>query len=282
MNRRALLLGAPALLVLLVFFAAPYADMVQMSLHPPGHGTAYGPGLTLANYRLALTDPITLGALARSLVLGVVVTALCLVVSYPLALHLARVSGRWHVLFYACIVSPLLVGVLVRNFGWLVILSVSGPLNRLLLDLGLIQRPLQLLFAPGTIVLALMHVFVPFMVLPIANALRALPPALTEASASLGAGRLRTFLRITLPLSFPGVQAGVILVFVLSVSSYVTPALLGGQVVKLMSLLVVEELTGAFAWPYGAALALLMAAGTLLIVALFTVSTRRLSARTTP
>jgi putative spermidine/putrescine transport system permease protein len=281
MTRRAVLLGAPALLVLVVFFAAPYSDMVLMSLRPPGSGATHGAGLTLANYARALSDPVMLAALARSMVLGLCVTALCLLVAFPLALHLARVSERWHVLFYAFIVSPLLVGVLVRNFGWLIILSVSGPLNRVLLALGLIAHPLQLLFALGTIVLALVHVFVPFMVLPIANALRAMPPSLPEASASLGAGWVRTFWRITLPLSFPGIQAGVILVFVLSVSAYVTPALLGGQAVKLMSLLVVQELTGAFAWPFGAALALLMAAATLVAVALFTLATRRLAERTT-
>jgi putative spermidine/putrescine transport system permease protein len=281
MTRGAVLLGAPALLLLLVFFAAPYADMVLMSLRPPGSGITHAAGLTLANYARALSDPITLAALGRSMLMGLTVTALCLLVAFPLALHLARVSERWHVVFYAFIVSPLLVGVLVRNFGWMIILSVSGPLNRLLLACGLIAHPLQLLFAPGTIVLALVHVFVPFMVLPIANALRGISPSLVEASGSLGAGWLRTFVRITLPLSFPGVQAGVILVFVLSVAAYVTPALLGGQLVKLLSLMVVQELTGSFAWPFGAALALLMAVATLLVVALFAAATRRLADRTT-
>jgi putative spermidine/putrescine transport system permease protein len=117
------------------------------------------------------------------------------------------------------------------------------------------------------------------MVLPIAGALRAAPPELAEAAASLGAGSVRRFWRITLPLSFPGVQAGVILVFVLSVSAYVTPALLGGQAVKLISLMVVEKLTGAFAWPSGAALALLTAVSTLAVVVVFTLATRGLSER---
>ncbi len=248
--------------------------MVLMSLRP-----ATGAGITLTNYIEAISDPVTMASLARSLVLGLCVTLLCLLVAFPLALHLAHVSQRWHVLFYAFIVSPLLVGVLVRNFGWLIILSAGGPLNRLLLAAGLIARPLQLLFAPGTIVLALVHVFIPFMVLPIAGALRAAPPELAEAAASLGAGSVRRFWRITLPLSFPGVQAGVILVFVLSVSAYVTPALLGGQAVKLISLMVVEKLTGAFAWPSGAALALLTAVSTLAVVVVFTLATRGLSER---
>jgi putative spermidine/putrescine transport system permease protein len=182
--------------------------------------------------------------------------------------------------FYAIIVSPLLLGVLVRNFGWLIILSPQGPLNQILLGLGLTQQPVRLLYTQGAVVLALIHVFLPFMVLPITGALRATPGTLAEASEALGAGWLRTFWHVTLPLSFPGLQAGVILVFVLSVSAYVTPALIGGQGSAYLSLLMVQELTGAFAWPFGAALALVLAAAMLLCVLAFTLATHRLAART--
>jgi putative spermidine/putrescine transport system permease protein len=274
------LLLAPALLLLLAFLVAPYADMILMSLRQPGHGEAYGVGFTLANYARVLTTPVYLAALGRTLLLGLVVTSLCLILSYPVAMHLAHAGRRSHLIFYAIIVSPLLLGVLVRNFGWLIILSPVGPLNKIALALGLIDLPWRLLFTPGAVALALVHVFVPFMVLPITGALRATPGYLTEASDSLGAGWWQTFWHVTLPLSFPGVQAGVILVFVLSCSAYVTPALIGGQGGTFMPLLVVQELVGSFAWPFGSALALVMAAAMLLAVLLFGLATHRLSART--
>lgn len=276
----AILLAVPALVLLLAFLALPYADMVVMSLRNPGHGQAYGPGFTLANYARALTGPIYLAALGRTMLLGVAVTAACLLLSFPVAMHLAGAGRRSHLVFYAIIVSPLLLGVLVRNFGWLIILSPEGPLSRAAQALGLTTLPWRMLFTPGAVVLALVHVFLPFMVLPITGALRAMPGHLAEASESLGAGWWQTVWHVTLPLSFPGVQAGVILVFVLSCSAYVTPALIGGQGGGLMPLLVVQELVGSFAWPFGAALALVLAAAMLACVLLFTLATRRLAART--
>jgi putative spermidine/putrescine transport system permease protein len=200
-------------------------------------------------------------------------------VSYPLAWHLSRSSGAKALFFYACIASPLMTGVLVRNFGWMIVTAINGPLNATLLGLGLIERPLRLLFTQGLVIMALVHVFVPFMVLPINNALRNINPALGEASASLGAGRASTFFRITLPLSFPGIQPGLILVFVLSVAAYVTPALLGGQMVNYLPTLIVRELTGTFAWPFGSTLAIVMSLSTLSIVIGFSLLTTRLMER---
>jgi putative spermidine/putrescine transport system permease protein len=279
-SQGALLLAAPALALLLAFLALPYADMVVMSFRNPGHGEVYGPGFTLTNFSRALTGPIYLAALGRTLLLGAVVTVGCLVLSYPVAMHLAGAGRRSHLVFYAIVVSPLLLGVLVRNFGWLIVLSPEGPLSRLGLALGLIAIPLRLLFTPGAVVLALVHVFLPFMVLPITGALRATPRELADASGSLGAGWWHTFWHVTLPLSFPGVQAGVILVFVLACSAYVTPALIGGQGGGLMPLLLVQALVGSFAWPFGAALALVMAVAMLACVLLFALATRRLARRT--
>jgi mannopine transport system permease protein len=274
-----LLLGLPAVAMLTLFFVLPYIEMVAMSFRAPAFGQPFGAGYTTMHYTKALGDPLYLGALARSLVTGAIITVLCLLVSFPLALHLARLEGRWHVVFYACIVSPLLIGVLVRNFGWMLVVAVDGPMNRWLIAAGLIERPLRLLFTQGLVVLALVHVFTPFMVLPITNALRNINPALRDASASLGASRFETFRRVTLPMAFPGVQAGVVLVFVLS-AAFVTPALLGGQGIAYMPSVVVRELIGSFAWPFGAALAVVMAGATLSVVIVFTLLTQRLAERT--
>jgi putative spermidine/putrescine transport system permease protein len=156
---------------------------------------------------------------------------------------------------------------------------VDGPLNRALLTLGIIDRPLRLLFTQGLVAMALVHVFTPFMVLPINNALRNIDPMVLEASESLGASRFATFWRVIFPLSFPGVQPGIILVFVLATAAYVTPALLGGQMVSLMPTLVVQALIGSFDWPLGAALAVVMASATLIVVIVFSLATHRLMER---
>lgn len=278
-KRLQILLGLPAVLLLFVFLIMPLGGMIEMSFRTPGVNAPYGDGFTAQHYVRVLNDGFYLGVLARSLITAAVVTFLCLAVSYPLAWHLSRARGAKALLLYACIASPLMTGVLVRNFGWMIVIAINGPLNASLIAVGIVDRPLRLLFTQGIVIMALVHVFVPFMVLPINNALRNIDPALGEASASLGAGRFSTFFRIILPLSFPGIQPGIILVFVLSVAAYVTPALLGGQMVNLMPTLIIRELTGTFAWPFGSTLAIMMSISTLLIVICFTMLTGRLMER---
>ncbi len=277
---RTALIGAPVLALLFVFLVLPYGEMVVMSFRTPANGAPYGDAWTLANYGRAFGDPFYLGVLLRTLGIGALITSLTLLLSYPIAMHLARVSDRWHVFFYACVVSPLLVGVLVRNFGWMIVVSFQGPLNQVLLALGLINQPLRLLFNLPIVVVALVHVFVPFMVLPITNALRNIDPSLYDASASLGAKGYETFWRVTLPLSVPGVLAGVVLVFVLAISAFVTPVLLGGQNIVMMSSIVIQQLIGVFAWPFGAALAMALSIMTIIAVSLLTLIMRPLMRRT--
>lgn len=267
---RTALIGAPVLALLFVFLVLPYGEMVVMSFRTPANGAPYGDAWTLANYGKAFGDPFYLGVLLRTLGIGALITSLTLFLSYPIAMHLARVSDRWHVFFYACVVSPLLVGVLVRNFGWMIVVSFQGPLNQVLLALGLINQPLRLLFNLPIVVVALVHVFVPFMVLPITNALRTIDLSLYDASASLGAKGYETFWRVTLPLSVPGVLAGVVLVFVLAISAFVTPVLLGGQNIVMMSSIIIQQLIGVFAWPFGAALAMTLSITTIIAVSLLT------------
>ena len=149
----------------------------------------------------------------------------------------------------------------------------------MLLALGIIERPLRLLFTQGLVILALVHVFIPFMVLPINNALRNISPTLTDAAASMGATRRDVLRDIILPLSFPGIYPGVILVYVLAVAAYVTPALLGGQMVSYMPTLIISELTGTFQWPLGSAMAIVLSLSSLVVVILFTALTWKMMER---
>ena len=274
-----LALGLPAVLLLLVFLILPYTEMITMSFRTSQPGAMYGLGYTADHYRKVMTDGLYLDALARSLLSAAFITTACLVISYPIAWHMSRARGRKALLLYACVASPLMIGVLIRNFGWMIVVNVDGPLNRALLAVGIIDKPMRLLFTQGLVALALVHVFTPFMVLPINNALRNINPAVLEASESLGASRFATFWKVIFPLSFPGVQPGLILVFVLATAAYVTPALLGGQMVSLMPTLVVQTLVGTFDWPLGAALAVAMATAALIAVIVFSLATHRLMER---
>ena len=276
-HRRPAWLLVPALLLIGVFLVLPYLNIVLMSLRPPAVGAPYGEGLTLANYAKALTDSYLLGTLADTFLLAAIITPVCLVLGYPVALHLARTTSRWGSVLYLLVLSPLLVGVVVRSFGWLILLSGNGVVNRLLMDLHLLDAPLQLMNNRFGVCIALVHVFLPFMILPLVGVIQGIDPTLAQAARSLGASPLRVFLRVTLPLSWPGIQAGTILVFVLSLSAYVTPVMLGGAQVKTMPVLVVQNLIDNFQWPSGAAQALLLSACGVLAVWVYSRLTARFS-----
>lgn len=250
------LLILPAGLVLLLFLAVPYVNIVLMSFRQPGRGVPYVPGWTLENYARYLGDPFYLGQIGNTLWIGVATTLCCLVIGYPVAWQIARGSALWRSLRYGIVLAPLLVGIVIRSYGWTMLLGNNGAINRTLAGWGLIEGPLPLMYNGLGIVIALTHVLLPFMILPVMAAIQGIDPALELAARSLGGGRGTVFRRVILPLSLPGVQAGCILVFVLSISAYVTPALIGGLRVKTVAVAVVDALIDSFQWPFGSALAL--------------------------
>ncbi|HEY0276473.1 MAG TPA: ABC transporter permease, partial [Paenirhodobacter sp.] len=267
-RRRAILLIMPAALLLIVFMAIPYLNIVTISFRNPGTGTPYAPGYTLSNYGRFIADGLYIGQMLNTLWIGIVTTLVTLIIGLPVAFQLGRADLKWRGLAYGIVLSPLLVGIVIRSYGWTILLGNNGVINRSLMDIGLIERPLPLMYNSLGIVIALTHVFLPFMILPIMSAVQAIDPALASAARSLGAGRATVVRRILLPLAMPGIQAGCILVFVLSLSSYVTPALIGGLRVKTMAVTVVDALLDTFQWPLGAALALILSAtGALIVIA---------------
>jgi len=268
------LMIAPAAVLLGVFLLVPYLNIVLMSFRPPATGAPYGPGLTLDNYQRALTDGYYLGQLGSTLWIALLTTAATLLVGFPIAWQLARSRSRWRPVLYGIVLSPLLVGIVVRSFGWTILLGNNGVINKAARSLGLTLAPLPLMYNTLGIVIALTHVFLPFMILPIMAALQTIDPALEAAGRSLGATRRVAFRRIVLPLALPGIQSGCILVFVLALSAYVTPVLIGGMRVKTMTLTVVDTLTDAFQWPLGSALALMLSVAGGLCVVLFARATR--------
>lgn len=258
-----LALAAPIGVALFVFLVLPYLSIVVMSFRVPSTTAAYGAGFTVANYAKALTDELYLGTLLDTLRLALTVTVLCLLLGYPVAFHLARTKSRWRGLLYGLVLSPLLVGVVIRSFGWIILLANNGIINQALRDAGLPR--MRLMYNEFGVTLALVHIFLPFMVLPLVGAIQGIDPRLEEAARSLGGPRRKVFTRVLLPLSLPGIQSGTILVFVLACGAYVTPMLLGAGRVHTTTTTVIQLLE-QFLWPFGAALSLVLAGVGLLAV----------------
>lgn len=271
---RPFLLIAPAATLIGLFLLLPYLNIVVMSFRTPATGTPYGAGFSLDGYERFFSDAYYLTALGQTLWLGVITTLVCLVLGFPVAFQLARMNARWRGLLYGIVLSPLLVGIVVRSYGWTILLGNNGVINRALHDAGLTARPLPLMYNAFGIVVALAHVFLPFMIMPILSSLQLVDPALENAARSLGATRATVLRRIILPLAMPGVQSGVILVFVLAISAYVTPVLVGGMRVKTMAVVIVDTLLDQFQWPFGSALALMLALATALVILAFVSVTR--------
>ena len=264
-----LLLLVPSLLYLTCFLIVPYINIIVMSFRTPARVGAYGPGFTLDNYLRIITDTYYLGVLWQTVYIGIVTALVCLILALPIAYNLARGNPRWTGLLYTLVLSPLLIGVVVRTFGWLIILSGNGVINRFLQDIKLTTAPLRLMSNELGVVIGLVHVMLPLMILPLFSSFQAINPSLELAARSLGASRWTAFRRITFPMCLPGIQSGSILVFVLAASAYVTPVMLGGSGVRTMPVLIVQQLIDNFRWPLGAALALVMAIAVTAVVLIF-------------
>jgi putative spermidine/putrescine transport system permease protein len=261
------LLTGPALLVLAVFFALPLVMLLSGSVQRLDPATfVITERLTVFNYRRFLLDEFYLGVLLRTLRVALFVTVAALAAGYPLALYLTKIGMRERATLLLLVVSPLLVSVVIRSFGWVIILGPRGLINWALQGIGLTSSPVKLIYTEMAVVIGLAHVFIPFMVLAIFAALRNIDPAVVRAAQSLGAGPIRAFWRVVFPLSIPGVVSGSVIVFALSVSAFVTPTLLGGPWVKVVAYLAWEQNSTVLDWPFSAAISVILLAVTVLIV----------------
>jgi putative spermidine/putrescine transport system permease protein len=268
-----LLLLAPSLALLACVFVAPLAAFMEYSFHRFRRGRLT-PDYNLDTYRRFLFDDYYHVIILDTLRVATSVTLLALAIGYPLAYAMWKIRRpalqRWLGLL---IFSPILVSVVVRSYGWTVLLSDQGPVNWTLRNLGLASEPVPLVFNLTGVLIALTHVFLPFVVFPIFTSLSRLDPSLREAASDLGAGWWMTFRRITLPLSLPGVVAGAQICFVLSLGAFVTPALLGGGRVLVLPLQVYAA-TAEVNWPVAAVGGLVLLLAALLAVIGFNRLTR--------
>ena len=268
--RQGAVLGPP-----LVFFAAcfllPLLYLFVVSFLEPSQVELYEKRLTFANYGRVITDDFYLMIIGRSLLATTIVLVISLLLAYPAAMVIARFGPKWRIRMLAILLFPLMVSNVVRAYGWISILGRRGIANTIMLDLGIIDAPLALLYSFNAVVLGLLTILLPYMIISIANALAAIDRSYTEAAESLGASPLRTFWHVTLPLSSPGVASGCLIVFFLALSAYVTISLLGGPRFKLLVSLVFDTVV-TLQWPRAAALSfillLLALAGGAVILAL--------------
>ena len=264
---------APPLASVCVLFVVPVVYLFWVSLHAPSTSELYGASLTLHNYVDLLRDSFYLTIIGRTLGVAAVILGLCLVIGYPVAYFVALLPPRRRMLAILLLLFPLMVSNVVRAYGWVALLERHGVVNTTLRDLRWIDAPLDLLYTPSAVVVALMTILLPYMVISIANTLAALDRRYEEAAQALGASPLRTFVHVTLPLSTPGIASGTLLVFLLTLSAYVTITLLGGPRSKLLVSMIYDSVT-AFQWPRAAALAFVLLALALAFTALILVVLR--------
>jgi putative spermidine/putrescine transport system permease protein len=257
-----LILLGPPLAFIIAFFIVPFLLLATSSVH------AEDGAWTLARYGKALLDFYYWNTLLLTFKLSLWVTLIALLIGYPLAYYMTRVlrNRLLRRILYIIVVTPLFTSNIVRAFGWIVMLGRRGIVNETLIGLGLIERPLALLFTQTSIVIGLSYIMTPFMVLTVASVLQNVDRSLEEAAQDLGAGRLATFTTVTLPLSLPGIIAGSLIVFTLSVSAYVTPSIMSGGKSVVMSMLIFQQYTSVFDFNFGATLAVTLLITTIALV----------------
>lgn len=251
------LLVAPLLVYMLVFYALPVLAMLLRSVSDPTW--------TLAHYSALLDDAVFAKIFWTTFNTSIIVTFGCLVLGYPVAMGLVR-AKTMAPLILIVILLPFWTSVLVRSYAWMVLLGRHGLVNEALLALGMIDRPIRILNTPLATQIAMIHILLPYMILPIANALRQIDPSLLRAASGLGATPAMAFRQVVLPLSMPGVAAGTLLVFVMALGFYITPAMVGGPRDITLSMLIAQQVD-QLNWAYAATLSAVLLATALAVLA---------------
>ncbi|CAN7683590.1 ABC transporter permease [Pararhizobium sp. LjRoot235] len=260
-KRSGYLVLAPSCLVLTVFFALPMGVMIGMSLTD---GQTLAP--TFAHYQRFFSDGLSLAGLYRTAMMSILVALSVTVLGYPIAYFLARSRSRWRAVVFALALAPELAGVVLRTYGWLIILEDRGFINDALMNLGLIASPLPLSKNLFAVVVGLTHVVLPFGILSLTTSIQGIDPNLERAAQMLGASRLSVVRHVILPLSVPGIVSSLLISFTMAASAYATPALLGGARFKVLATMIYEQVLFYIDWRFAA----VMAVG--LLVMMLTVS----------
>jgi putative spermidine/putrescine transport system permease protein len=268
-------LTGPALLVFLGLVVIPLVMTVLLSFYDWGQYKGIVPEFTLKNFHEIFTDSYFFEIFLRTFRIAVLVTLFCMLIGVPEAYILNRMSPAWRGICLLAIIGPLLVSVVARTLGWALLLGSTGLVNQGLMAAGLIRAPLEFMFTETGVVVALIHVLIPFMILAVWASLQRLDPQIENAALSLGANRLTIWRRVILPQIVPGMLSGGIIVFALAASAFASPAIIGGRRLKVASTLAYDEFLNTLNWPLGAAVAVLLLAALVAI----TVGSNRLIER---
>ncbi len=252
----------PALVLLLVLFVYPIARLLVTSIYDQGV-------FTLAHYQRIVQVDLYLRVMRTTFTIALQVTAICLVLGYPLAYFLSTLRARTARLLLILVLIPFWTSILVRTYAWMVLLQRQGVINRWLIELGLIDEPLRMMYNRIGVLVGMVHVLLPFMVLPTFAVMRGIDRDLIRAAQNLGATPLQAFLRVFFPLSLPGVAAGSLLVFILALGFFITPALMGGRTDIMIAQLMEDQIRTQLNFPFAAALGTVLLAVTLVIFVIY-------------
>ena len=247
--------AAPAMLFLFALYLLPMLMLLAQSVE----------GGSLAHYQKALTDGLYVRVLVDTLLIAAYVSLACLLLAYPVAYFLSIAPGGWATAGVIFVLLPFWTSILVRTYGWMVLLGRNGIINRALLDSGLIDAPLPLLNNTAGVLIGMTHVLLPYMIFPLYAVMRRMDRGLLAAAEGMGASGWQVFRRIYFPLTLPGVLAGVTLVYVLSIGFFITPALLGGGKVTMVAVLIEQQVRTFLNWGFAAALSAVLLTATLLV-----------------
>jgi putative spermidine/putrescine transport system permease protein len=258
-------LSAPALLLFGCLLLVPLALTAVLSFNAFDAATGAKAGeFTLAHYAKVIGEEYYLGIFWRTFWISALTTLICIAIGAPEAYVLSRMGSPWRAIFLLVVLAPLLVSVVVRAFGWSMLLGREGLVNQALRFIGI--GPMKLLYTEAAVVIALVHVMLPFMVIPVWTSLQKLDPAVEHAALSLRASHFTTLRRIVLPQVLPGILSGSLIVFGLSASAFAIPGLLGGRRLKMVSTVVYDEYLHELNWPLGAAIALTLLLANLVVM----------------
>ncbi|MGH7261131.1 MAG: ABC transporter permease [Nitrospiraceae bacterium] len=266
--RQSACLLAPALVWMGVFFVLPLLVVLLISFASRGTYGGVEWTFTLANYR-DLADPLYLYIYARSFVLALATTGLCLCFGFPLAYYIAKAPARWQGIWLVLVLIPFWTNFLVRTYAWINVLRADGLLNAALMGMGIINEPIEVLYSDLAVLIGLVYGYLPFMVLPLYAALERLDDSLVDAARDLYASGWAVLTRVIVPLTKPGIVAGCLLVFIPSLGAYITPDLLGGARSMMIGTFIQHEYLVVRDWPLGSAASFILMAMVLVGAAMF-------------
>ncbi|PBP87410.1 ABC transporter permease [Pseudomonas syringae] len=258
-------LSAPALALYIGLLVLPLGLTLVLSFNVFDYQVGVkSDSYTLANYVAVVSDSYFYEIFLRTFWISALVTLLCVLIGVPEAYILSRMGTPWRSIFLILILTPLLISVVVRAFGWSLLLGADGLINQVIQFMG--GRPVKLLYTPFAVVIALVHVMLPFMIIPVWTSLQKLDPTAEQAALSLGASQAKVMRLIVLPQVMPGVLSGSLIVFGLAASSFAIPGLLGGRRLKMVATVIYDQYLSELNWPMGATLAVALLLVNLLVM----------------